>query len=130
MARVLVVDSDDESRQAILAALQTVPHGTVHPWAHRVSTAATKAAALELLDTLNFELILVSVDIAREADWDLVRYIRARHELLDVPVLVTAAYRSSVVEFEAVAAGVDRWVTKPFADEELRALLAVMCEDR
>ena len=133
MARVLIVEPDADTAAEIVAALDAIPPERVRLYGTKPCVVPDVAAGLAALhEGLNWELVVASVAEAAFDGWALVRAVRERFSLLDVPVIVIAPYRSSTVEMEAMAVGVNLWLPRPVHREELGRLLLTltMCEDR
>ena len=109
---LLVVDDDDRIRELLKAYLDRQ--------GFRVSTAAHAAAARRLLDTLQFDLIVVDVMMPGEDGLALTRWLRGRAgAAAQAPVLLLTARGLAEDRIEGLRAGADDYLAKPFEPEEL-----------
>jgi chemosensory pili system protein ChpA (sensor histidine kinase/response regulator) len=67
------------------------------------------------------DLLLVDLDMPRMNGLELTRWVRGSDELRRLPVIMITSMVGDAERAEALAAGVDRFVTKPFAEDELLA---------
>ena len=112
MSRVLVVDDEPQIRRALRTSLGA--HG------HEVRTApngeeAIVAAAEEQLDLVFLDLGLPDLD-----GTEVIRRIRS---FSDVPIIVLSVRDRQADKVDALDAGADDYVTKPFGVEEVLARL-------
>jgi two-component system KDP operon response regulator KdpE len=112
MSKVLVVDDEPQIRRALRTSLGA--HG------HEVRTAqngeeAIVAAAEEALDLVFLDLGLPDLD-----GTEVIRRIRS---FSDVPIIVLSVRDRQTDKVEALDAGADDYVTKPFGVEEVLARL-------
>jgi signal transduction histidine kinase/CheY-like chemotaxis protein len=113
--RVVVVDDDDDFRDALRAVLER--RGA------EVMTVASVAAALAALDSWKPDVLLSELAMPRESGYDLIRHVVARYPTLPVAALTKF---SSVAESErAIAAGFQLHLVKPI---EVEALVAAIVE--
>jgi CheY-like chemotaxis protein len=113
MPSVLVVDDDARLVQVIEMYLQNE--------GYQVLTASGGVAALEALRTARPDVVVLDVMMPDVSGIEVCRRMRASEALRTTPVLVLTAFPGS--EGEAIAAGANRFVPKPFSLEGLRAEL-------
>jgi len=77
--------------------------------------------ALEKIDKLNPDLVLLDYRMPEMNGIDVLREIRQRKK--DLPVIMITAYGTIDVAVEAVKAGADDFVTKPFDSEHLAVVV-------
>jgi len=111
--RVLVVD-DERSLLEVLATMLAEAG-----W--QVDTAPDGRAALGLVDTQRYEVVLSDIDMPGINGVQLLREIRARD--LDVPVLLITGHPRVETAVEALEHGALRYLQKPLRERDL--LLAV-----
>ena len=119
MIRVLVVDDEPQILRVLrinLVARQYV-----------VFTAATGAAALESARTDHPDLVVLDLGLP---DLDGVEVIRRLRSWTRVPVIVLSGRAGSHDKVEALDAGADDYVTKPFSVDELLARIRVVTRRR
>lgn len=112
--RVLVVEDDAPLRAFLRTALTA--HG------YRVIEAATLREATIAVTTENPELLLLDLGLPDGDGLDLVHTVRAWSRL---PVVVISARGREADKIEALDAGADDYLTKPFGTGELLARLRV-----
>ncbi|HVN76234.1 MAG TPA: sigma-54 dependent transcriptional regulator [Thermoanaerobaculaceae bacterium] len=82
-----------------------------------VSTAASVASALEVLDAKPVDLVITDYKMPRTSGIELVRHVR--ENLTDTEVMMITGYASVPGAVEAVKSGAEEYLAKPFTDEEL-----------
>ena len=108
-ATVLVVEDDNALRQFLCTALADE---------FDVTGAVSGEEAVQLARRLRPDVVLLDVMLPGLSGLDVVRELRADAELRDTPVLVMTAF-SEIEPGDAVEAGADRFLTKPFDLQEL-----------
>ena len=122
--RLLVVDDNALNRQILAEQLQG--------WQADVSTAEDAAEALQRFREATeqgrpYELAIIDYHMPRMNGMDLVRLIRGRPDLRDLPVLMLSSM-SGVDESDSLSQGVSAWLTKPVRRANLHtALIGVLC---
>jgi two-component system KDP operon response regulator KdpE len=109
-SRILVVDDEPQLRRALRATLSAL--GFV------VDDAESGEAALETLRTERFDLILLDINMPGISGLETCRAIRARS---DMSILMLTVRDRAADKIEALDAGADGYVTKPFDVNELLA---------
>ena len=110
MTRVLVVDDEPQ----ILRALRI----NLRARGYDVTTAATAAEALSAAARTHPELVILDLGLPDLDGMDVIRGLRGWST---VPILVLSGRTDSADKVEALDAGADDYVTKPFDIEELLA---------
>ena len=105
---LLVVDDDDRIRDLLRRYLAR--EGL------RVTTAADAAAARRLVETLDFDLVVVDVMMPGEDGFSLTRWLRKRGP---TPVLILTARGLPDDRIEGLSLGADDYLAKPFEPQEL-----------
>lgn len=114
MANILVIEDDRAVRNLITTTLQTAGHGFHH--------AATGAAALLEAVTLQPELYILDLGLP---DMDGVEIIEKLRSWTQNPIIVVSARSEVEDKIQALDAGADDYLTKPFSVEELLARIRV-----
>jgi two-component system KDP operon response regulator KdpE len=109
-SRILVVDDEPQVRRALRATLSVL--GFV------VADADSGEAAIERVRVERFDLILLDINMPGLSGLETCRAIRSRS---DVSIIVLTVRDRSLDKIEALDAGADGYVTKPFDVNELLA---------
>ncbi|MFD3550384.1 response regulator [Streptomyces sp. NPDC058655] len=112
MTRVLVVEDEPQIVRALVINLKARKY--------EVDAAADGATALELAAARHPDVVVLDLGLP---DMDGVEVIRGLRGWTRVPILVLSARHSSDEKVEALDAGADDYVTKPFGMDELLARL-------
>jgi CheY-like chemotaxis protein len=115
--RVLVVDDDPEivTFLATLLELEGIES----------SVATSAAAALEKLEHVVPNLVLLDIAMPDRDGLDLCRALKKDPRTRDVPVFVVSARPGKDVVERALAAGAEEFIRKPFENHELIARIRV-----
>ncbi len=108
--RILVVDDNADMRRHIVGLLSK-------HWA--VDTANDGKAALALLETMTPDLIVSDVMMPRMNGFELLHSLRTTPATSRVPVLLLSARAGDEAVVEALEAGADDYLLKPFSGREL-----------
>ena len=108
--RILVVDDEPQLRRALRSTLSAL--GFV------VADAATGEAALEKIREEKFDLILLDINMPGLSGLETCRAVRARS---DVSIMMLTVRDRAEDKIEALDAGADGYITKPFDVNELLA---------
>jgi two-component system KDP operon response regulator KdpE len=109
-SRILVVDDEPQLRRALRATLSAL--GFV------VADADSGETALETLRTERFDLILLDINMSGISGLETCRAIRAKS---DVSILMLTVRDRPADKIEALDAGADGYITKPFDVNEFLA---------
>ncbi|WAC67082.1 response regulator [Agrococcus sp. SL85] len=113
--KVLVADDDPQIVRALRLTLQSV--------GYEVVTVADGAEAIRLTTSEHPDILMLDLGMPR---LDGVEVIEAVRGWSDVPILVVSGRTGSADKVEALDAGADDYVTKPFAIDELLARLRAL----
>ena len=121
---VLVVDDDDESRVVVGAHLET--HGA------RVLTAASAAAALEVLQRERVDVLLADIAMPTEDGYTLIRKVRglAAPRIASIPAAALTALARDADREDALGAGFQLHVVKPVVARSLVAAVLTLASGR
>ncbi len=109
---LLVVDDDDRIRELLKEYLARS--------GFRVTGASDAASASRLIDTLDFDLMVLDVMMPGEDGFAFARRLRARSDAPGrTPILMLTARGESGDRIEGLSIGVDDYLAKPFEPREL-----------
>ncbi len=115
MAKVLVVDDDPALRQALRGALGRVGFDVV--------AAPDARGGIELLSTAGPDVVVLDLGLPDAHGLDVVRRF---HSLSSVPVLILSGSTEESRKVQALEAGADDYLDKPFGIDELGARLRAL----
>ncbi|HEU0180956.1 MAG TPA: response regulator [Agromyces mariniharenae] len=108
--KILVADDDAQLQRALRITLASRGYDVV--------AARDGAEAIELAASAHPDLVLLDLGMPNVDGMDVIRAVRAWSS---VPILVLSGRTDSAEKVEALDAGADDYVTKPFAMDELLA---------
>ena len=108
--RILLADDDEQLQRALRI--------TLGARGYEVIAARDGAEAIDLAATAHPDLILLDLGMPKVEGVDVIRAVRAWSK---VPILVLSGRTDSAEKVDALDAGADDYVTKPFAMDELLA---------
>jgi two-component system KDP operon response regulator KdpE len=114
MALILVVDDEQQIRRFLRASLSTHDHEVIE--------AATAAEGINLAATRKPDLILLDLSLP---DMDGLEVTRRLREWTTTPIIVISAREHEHDKIDALDAGADDYLTKPFGAGELLARIRV-----
>ena len=109
--RILIVEDDDAIATGLAINLKLAGHPTV--------IARDGLDALSYIETEDFALILLDINLPRKNGLEVLTALRSADNL--VPVIVLSAREGEYDKVAALRLGADDYVTKPFALAELLA---------
>ena len=108
---ILVVDDEPQIRKLLSTGLSG--------YGHEVIAAADGAAALALVAQRRPDLVVLDIHLGREPDG--LEVCRRLREWSRVPIIMLSVRGAERTKVQALDAGADDYLTKPFGMEELRA---------
>ena len=108
--RILVVDDESQIRRVMRAIL--IPQG------FDVDDAKSGDEALDRLRSAKYDLVLLDIDMPGMTGFETCRAIRA---VSDMPIFILTGRSAEKDKVEALDAGADDDITKPFSTPELLA---------
>ncbi|MGE5235709.1 MAG: response regulator transcription factor [Acidobacteriota bacterium] len=112
---VLVVDDEPNIRETVSFLLEMEGFAVV--------TAEDGEQALAAIERLHPRVVVLDAMLPRRDGFDVCHTVKARPDLAGVRVVMLTAMGQTADRERAMAAGVDAYLTKPFDEEELLALL-------
>jgi CheY-like chemotaxis protein len=80
--------------------------------------------ALELLDSQRIDMIITDMKMPLLSGFELLQAVKAAHP--EIPLTVITGFNSEYGEEEAMTAGADRYITKPFKVADVASALEQM----
>ena len=112
-AKILVVDDSATMRRIISAQLNQLGFGNI-------DEAENGQEGIEVLKREEFDLVLTDWNMPFMDGHTMVRNIRATDKLKHLPILMVTTRNTKADVVEAVKAGVNNFITKPFKPSDLR----------
>ncbi len=110
-SRILVVEDDKHISKLIKYNLEKA--------GFRCSVTITGEDALALLETENFDLVLLDIMLPKMDGLEVCRIIKQRESLSGMPVVILTAKGEEVDRIVGFELGADDYVVKPFSPREL-----------
>jgi CheY-like chemotaxis protein len=117
---ILICDDEPSLRELMRVALEG---------RHRFAEAEDAAEAFQLTKELRPDVLLLDVMLPGASGLDLLQTIRADPELSDTRIVVVSAWASAQDRKRAEEAGADDFLSKPFAPEQLVAIVDRLLKD-
>ena len=121
-SRILVVDDNAANRDVLARRLTRE--------GHRVVTANSGAAALELVTTQDFDLVLLDLIMPELSGFEVLRRLKATKHTKDVPVIIISALDEIDSVVRCIESGAEDYLTKPFNPILLRARVGASLEKK
>ncbi|MGB6566703.1 MAG: adenylate/guanylate cyclase domain-containing protein [Xanthobacteraceae bacterium] len=119
---ILVVDDNAANRDVLERRLTREGRTVV--------TAASGAAALDLLTTQQFDLILLDLIMPEMSGFEVLRRLKASEQTRDIPVIVISALDELDSVVRCIETGAEDYLTKPFNPTLLRARVDASLEKK
>jgi PAS domain S-box-containing protein len=117
--RLRILLAEDNAVNQLVALRLLEKHG------HTVTVASNGKKALEALEKQSYDLILMDVQMPEMNGWEATEAIRKREKTTGehLPIVAMTAHAMKGDEEKCLAAGMDRYLTKPIRTQELLAVL-------
>lgn len=112
---ILLVDDEPSIRETVSFILEME--------GYRVVTAANGDEAIEQIRRLQPPVVLLDAMMPRRDGFDVCRTVKMDPQLAATKIVMLTALGQKTDQEKAMVAGADFYVTKPFDEEELLALL-------
>ena len=86
---------------------------------HTAYVCTTGEEAIELADVYDYDIILLDLDLPDMTGFEVIRALRRKK--IDCPIMVLTATNDVEAKVQALAAGADDYLTKPFHKDEMSA---------
>jgi len=114
VAKILLVQSDKRSRFELFVILKKNKYDVLE--------ADSVNQAVKLLNSKpSIDLIMSGKDMPEKSGFDLVRYLRGKKDLVDIPVILTTSCCDQNTVVECAKLGVSNVITRPFSEEIILA---------
>ncbi|HHL73281.1 MAG TPA: response regulator [Bacteroidetes bacterium] len=107
--------ADDSSTIRKLISLTLKSRGT------KVVTASDGMEALELLPTLDVDLIITDLNMPNIDGYEFIRIVRENDYYQDVPIIILSSEKEKEDIERGIAAGANSYLVKPFVPEKLQS---------
>lgn len=114
MPNILVVDDSKVMREMIVACLRPLA-------ATDFTHAASGLEAIEKLSLKPFDLVVLDLNMPDINGFEVVEFVRSQDQLRTLPIIVVTTRGDEGSRSRALESGASRFMTKPFAPEELLA---------
>jgi len=121
-SRVLIVDDSMSVRRAVATLLQD--HG------YDVTLARDGLEAVKSMEVARPDVLLTDLEMPNMNGLELAAHVRARTELVNLPVIMITSRSMDKHRRQALASGVNVYLTKPYTDQELLQHVATALSDR
>jgi putative two-component system response regulator len=121
-ARILVVDDDERVRRLLCALLEG--------GADSVTTAADGSSALDAVDRIRPDLVLLDVHMPCLGGIEICRTLKSQPETRLLPVVLITGAHDGDAKRRGIEAGADDFITKPFNRHELRARIRSLIDNK
>jgi two-component system KDP operon response regulator KdpE len=118
---ILICDDEPSLRELMRVSLRSD---------YAFAEAAGAREAIELLDTVRPNLVLLDVMMPGGSGLSVLEHLRRNPELRDTPVVVISAFTAERDHVAAHDAGATSFLTKPFDPEELESLVEELLASR
>jgi chemosensory pili system protein ChpA (sensor histidine kinase/response regulator) len=113
--QVLIVDDALTMRNALLQLVQDA--------GYRAETARDGVHAVDTLKTFKPDIVLTDLEMPNMNGVELAAHLRSREEFKDLPVIMISSRSQEKHRRMARQAGVDTYVTKPYNETDLLAVM-------
>jgi chemosensory pili system protein ChpA (sensor histidine kinase/response regulator) len=93
----------------------------------QVRTARDGLEAVKIMQSRQPDLLLVDLEMPRMNGLELTNHVRANDETRDLPVIMITSRSTDKHRQQADAAGVTKYLTKPYAEDELMEHVYAVC---
>jgi adenylate cyclase len=119
---ILVVDDNASNRDVLARRLTREGHAVV--------TAANGAAALDLVERQDFDIILLDLIMPEMSGYEVLRRLKTAERTSHIPVIVISALDEIDTVVRCIEAGAEDYLTKPFNPILLRARVGASLEKK
>jgi CheY-like chemotaxis protein len=114
-ARILICEDEPSLRELMRISL---------PGEYDFAEAGDVAEAIELVDSVRPDLVLLDVMMPGGSGLSVLEHVRNAPDLSETPVIVVSAFAADRDHLAAFEAGASGFLKKPFDPDELQSLVA------
>jgi signal transduction histidine kinase/ActR/RegA family two-component response regulator len=116
--RILVVDDAADTIEMMAYILEQ--------YGAKITTSTSVAEALEILQTLHFDLLISDIEMPNRDGYSLIQEVRAKEQAQGkrIPAVALTAHTRAIDRQRALSAGYDRHLAKPIEITELLEVIA------
>ena len=119
---VLIVDDDADSRILLSFIFEQFPCSVV--------TESSGEAALERINRMRFDLVMLDIQLPGMSGLDFLGRLRVNPLNAFLPVIAVTALARQQDQEEALLAGCDRYISKPYLIEDIERLISQYIKKR
>ena len=119
--KILVVDDFGTTRRIIKKLLRDIGYSDV-------DEAEDGLDAISRLDSMHFDFVVTDWNMPNVSGLELVKHIRQTKNVNELPILMVSAETKREMIIEAVQAGVNGYITKPFNEDDLKSKIQKILE--
>ncbi len=109
--RILIVDDEPINRKVLNHYLQ--------PWGYPILEASSGPEALEILEQVGVDMILLDIMMPRMSGFEVCRRVREKQPVHELPIIFLTAKNQVADLAHGFAAGANDYITKPISKYEL-----------
>lgn len=116
--QILIVDDDFTNLHSLINILSHEPY--------RLLVTSNCQEAKKVIDGHNLDMVILDIMMDDISGYDLCEYIRQKHTLFQLPVLLLTAQVNDEALLHGFKTGANDFLTKPFGGEELKARIRTL----
>ena len=117
-AKILAVDDNEINLKVVKTTLAQA--------GHEILTATNGVEALEMVESVNPDLIILDISMPIMDGYEVCRILRGNPKTKNIPVIMLTSYNALEDKIKGFEAGADDYLTKPFQPAELQARVSVV----
>ncbi|NSW51695.1 MAG: response regulator [Anaerolineae bacterium] len=118
MAKIFAIDDNEINLKVVKTTLAQV--------GHEVVTATNGVEALERVEGIAPEVIILDISMPIMDGYEVCRKLRENPATAQIPIIILTAYNALEDKIKGFDAGADDYLTKPFQPAELQARVSVI----
>lgn len=118
--RILIVDDDQVNRQILVNQLKLDDYN--------IDTASNGLSALEMIETFEYDLILLDIMMPKLSGYEVCKIIRRKYSRHELPILILTARNQPKDIVTGLSVGANDYLTKPFQKAEMLSRVRTLLE--